>query len=153
MFWISWEVSVHICQSVDKPWLARYWNFSMCAHAVHICGVLAKGPYGPGIFIQLSCISVRSARQEKTKLRTGLSETDCTVSRKRYFIGVAYVYKNGLTLGKEVCRHLRMNSGDTCIFCVFLVDFHCLENKTVVTMRCFSTFKVKSKCFCSVKVA
>lgn len=123
----------------------------MCGYPVPICGVLAEGPYGPGIFTQLTCISVRSARQERQKLRTGLSETDWTVSRKIYFIGVAYVYKNGLTLGKEACYHLSMNSGDTCIFYVFLVDFHCLENKTVVTMGCCSTFKYK--CFCSVKVA
>lgn len=102
----------------------------MCGYPVPICGVLANGPYGPGIFTQLSCISVRSARQERQKLRTGLSETDWTVSRKRYFIGVAYVYKNGLTLGKEVCYHLSMNSGDMCIhFLCFLSGFPLLRKQ------------------------
>lgn len=58
-------------------------------------------------------------RGQEAKWRTGLSEMDWTVSRKRYFIGVAYVCKSGLTLGKEVCRLLSMNAGDMCIFCGF----------------------------------
>lgn len=48
---------------------------------------------------------------------------------KQYFIGVAYVYKSGLTLGKEVCPLLSMNAGDTCIFCVFLSGFPLLRKQ------------------------
>lgn len=68
-------------------------------------------------------------RGQEAKWRTGLSERDWTVSRKRYFIGVACVYKSGLTLGKEVCRLLSLNARDMCIFCVFLSGFPLLRKQ------------------------
>lgn len=40
-------------------------------------------------------------RGQETKWKTGISETDWTVSRKRYSIGMAYVFESRLTLGRR----------------------------------------------------
>lgn len=68
-------------------------------------------------------------RGQETKWKTGISETDWTVSRKRYFIGMAYVSESKLTLGKEAFHCLSMNAGDMCIFCLFLHGFQLLRKQ------------------------
>lgn len=83
-------------------------------------------------FSHSSAVSVSGEpgrRGQEAKWRTGIAETDWTVSRKRYFIGMAYVYESRMTLGKEACHRLSMNAGDMCIFYVFPHGFPLLRKQ------------------------
>lgn len=142
------RLCTHLCNSL---WLSHDWQDTDVFPHVPIQHPPAEYQSGDLMdqgFSHSSAVSTSGEpdrRSQEAKWRIGISETDWTVSRKRYFIGMAVGVTVGWLCGR---RHVIVSAwmpGIGAFSFFFFMDFHCLGNKTVVTVGFCSTFEVKSK--------